>query len=326
MNGELHVVFGTGPAGVAVAEELLRRGATVRTVNRSGRPALAAVDTVGGDATDPAFTVAAAAGATAVYFCLNAPHYDRWAEEFPPLQRAVLAAATAAGARLVVLENLYLYGRPQSPFDEGTPVRPTSSKARVRARMSEELLAAHHRGDVRVVLGRASDFVGPGVTDSALGEFVFRPALAGRRAQTMGRPDTLHTYSYVPDVGRNLVLLGTHDEAYGRAWHLPNPPTRTTRHVVTDVYAAATGARRTGLLALKRPMIRLLGLFNRNVRQLLQTYDQFADPWVVDDRAFVRAFGGHVTDWPEVVSTTMAWYRADPELQRHPEPAVDSTV
>ena len=92
---------------------------------------------------------------------------------------------------------------------------------------------------IRVVIGRASDFVGPGVRDSALGEFVFQPALAGKRAQTMGRPDTQHTYSYVPDVGRNLVLLGSRDDAYGRVWHLPNPDTRTTRHVIIDVYAAA---------------------------------------------------------------------------------------
>ena len=51
-----------------------------------------------------------AAGADVVYFCLNAANYDRWAEEFPPLQRAVLAGAEAAGARLVVLDNLYAYG------------------------------------------------------------------------------------------------------------------------------------------------------------------------------------------------------------------------
>ena len=100
-----------------------------------------------------------------------------------------------------------------------------------------------------VVIGRASDFVGPGVRDSAFGEFIFEPALVGKRAQTMGRPDTQHTYSYVPNVGRNLVLLGAHEEAYGRVWHLPNPPTRTTRHIIIDVYAAA-GMRRTDVTTL----------------------------------------------------------------------------
>jgi nucleoside-diphosphate-sugar epimerase len=304
-----HVVFGTGPAGRAVADALVDQGVRVRMVNRSGTAMIAGVETIGGDATDPAFAREVAAGADTLYFCLNAPHYHRWAHEFPPLQRAVLAAAEAADAKLVALENLYMYGPSFGPLRETTPVNPTSAKSRTRATMSAELLDAHHRGEIRAVIGRASDFVGPGVRDSALGEMVFQPALAGKRAQTMGRPDTQHTYSYVPDVGRNLVLLGSRDDAYGQAWHLPNPETRTTRHIIIDVYAAA-GKRRTDVTALKRPMLWTLGLFNRNVGELLHTYYQFNAPFVVDDSAFLDAFGGHTTHWDEIVASTLDWYRA----------------
>ena len=308
MTGGTHVVFGTGPAGRAVGTALVDQGARVRMVNRSGTPARGGVETIGGDASDPAFARDVTADADCVYFCLNAPHYDRWAEEFPPLQRAVLGAATAANAKLVVLENLYMYGPSPGPLHEATTVNPTSAKSRTRAAMSVELLDAHRRGEVRVVIGRASDFVGPGVRDSALGEFVFEPALAGKRAQTMGRPDTLHTYSYVPDVGRNLVLLGSCDDAYGSAWHLPNPTIRTTRQIIVDVYAAA-GMRRTDVTSLKRPMLAALGLFNRNVRELLHTYYQFAAPFVVDDSAFRDAFGGYTASWDDIVASTVDWYR-----------------
>jgi NADPH-dependent 2,4-dienoyl-CoA reductase/sulfur reductase-like enzyme len=34
---ELHVVFGTGPLGLAVMRELRRRGKLVRMINRSSR-------------------------------------------------------------------------------------------------------------------------------------------------------------------------------------------------------------------------------------------------------------------------------------------------
>jgi nucleoside-diphosphate-sugar epimerase len=309
MTAATHVVFGTGPAGTAVADALLDQGIRVRMVNRSGIAALAGVETIRGDATDPAFARQVAADADTVYFCLNAPHYHRWASEFPPLQHAVLDAAKAADAKLVVLENLYMYGPSSGPLRESTPHHPTSAKSRTRATMSAELLDAHHRGEIRVAIGRASDFVGPGVRDSALGEFVFQPPLAGKRAQTMGRPDTQHTYSYVPDVGRNLVLLGSRDDAYGQAWHLPNPQTRTTRHIIIDVYAAA-GTRRTDVTTLKRPMLWTLGLFNRNVRELLHTYYQFNAPFIVDDSAFRRAFGGHTTHWDDIVASTLDWYRA----------------
>ena len=309
MTAGTHVVFGTGPAGRAVATALLDQGAHVRVVNRTGAPVLTGVETIGGDATDPEFAREVAADADTVYFCLNAPHYHRWAEEFPPLQHAVLDAAKSADAKLVVLENLYMYGPSSEPLRETNPVNPSSAKSWTRAAMAAELLDAHQRGEIRVVIGRASDFVGPGVRDSALGEFVFQPALAGKRAQIMGRPDTQHTYSYVPDVGRNLVLLGSRDDAYGQVWHLPNPETRTTRHIVIDVYAAA-GMRRTDITTLKRPMLRALGLFNRNVRELLHTYYQFNSPFVVDDSAFRDAFGGHTTQWDDIVASTVDWYRA----------------
>src|SRR6185436_4623105 len=115
-----HVVFGTGPAGRAVADALIGRGARVRMVNRTGAPARSGVETIGGDATDVDFARDVAADAGTVYFCLNAPNYPRWAEEFPPLQHAVLGAARAAGAKLVVLENLYMYGRSTGPLHERT--------------------------------------------------------------------------------------------------------------------------------------------------------------------------------------------------------------
>ena len=36
-NGELHVVFGTGPGGLAVMDELVSKGKRVRMVKAPGR-------------------------------------------------------------------------------------------------------------------------------------------------------------------------------------------------------------------------------------------------------------------------------------------------
>ena len=105
-----HVVFGTGQIGRHVVDQLVAQGADVVAVNRTGKGSIPGATVIGGDATDPSFTTRVAAGADAVYFCLNAMNYATWAEEFPPLQRGVLAGAEAAGARLVVLDNLYAYG------------------------------------------------------------------------------------------------------------------------------------------------------------------------------------------------------------------------
>jgi nucleoside-diphosphate-sugar epimerase len=303
------VVFGTGQVGRQVVARLVELGEDVVAVNRSGRGDLPGATVVGGDVTDPTFAKDVARDAATVYFCLNAASYHRWPEEFPPLQDAVVGAATASGSRLVVLENLYGYGPTGgAPMTESTPSRPENAKGATRAEMSRRLLDAHARGDLEVVIGRAADLVGPGVTASSMGELVFGPALAGKPAKTMGRPDTPHSYSYAPDVGHNLVLLGSRDEAGGRVWHLPNPEVLTTRAVITRVFGAA--GTRPRVTTLKRPMIRAAGLLSRDVRELLATYYQFDAPFVVDAGAFTTAFGGAVTGWDEIIETTLAWYRS----------------
>jgi len=303
-----HIVFGTGQVGRLVARQLVDLGHDVVAVNRSGRGDIPGARVVAGDATDPAFTARVAAHADVVYFCLNATNYSRWATEFPPLQRGVLAGAQAAGARLVVLDNLYAYG-PTDGRDlvETMQPRPTSIKAATRAAMTAELLRAHGTGLVEVAIGRASDYFGPGTTQSALGETVFGAALAGRRAQVMGDPDTPHSYSYTPDVAAALITLGTEQGATGSVWHLPVAPARSTRQIIDDVYALA--GQRPRLFAAGATALRLVGIVKPAMREYLSTLYQFTDRWVVDDSAFRTAFGETATPLPDALAATVQWYR-----------------
>src|SRR6201996_7009503 len=180
-ENRLHVVFGTGQVGSALAAHLAGRGIAVRAVSRHQPPELAGVDWRAADATDPEAAADAAKGASVVYQCLNAP-YTQWPERFPPLQRGVLAAAERTGALLGGLETLYGYGPTGGrPMTEDLPLAATTVKGQTRAAMTAELLAAGEAGRIRIAIGRASDFFGAGVTQgSALGERVFGHALAGR--------------------------------------------------------------------------------------------------------------------------------------------------
>jgi len=309
---ELHVVFGTGPVGRAVMRELLPRGKRVRMVDRSGTASVpAGVELIGGDATDRQFCREASAGATVVYQCLNAP-YNRWPELFPRLQAGVIEGAAAAGAKLVSMENVYLYGSTYgNPLNERRPTTAMTRKGRVRAEMAEALMQAHAKGRVRATIGRASDFFGPGVMQSAMGSRVFGAALSGRPAAVLGKIDLPHTYGYVPDIGRGLVLLGQREEALGQAWHLPSPETVTTRQFLEMVYAE-TGypmkVRRAG-----RPMVRFLGFFNPLVRELAEMMYMFREPFVVEHKKFTEAFGDLSTPLPEAIHATVEWYRAHHE-------------
>jgi nucleoside-diphosphate-sugar epimerase len=229
----LHVVFGTGQVGRALTAHLTEAGLSARAVSRT-RPVglLDGIDWRAVDATDPDAATDAAEGASVVYQCLNAPYTD-WPERFPPLQRGVLAAAERNDALMVSLENVYGYGPTGGrPLTEDLPLAATSVKGRTRAAMTGELLAAVAAGQVRIAIGRASDFFGPGVTESNLGERVFANAVAGKRADFIGNPDLPHTYSYVPDIAAGLATLGTDERAVGGVWHLPGPETVSTRQLL----------------------------------------------------------------------------------------------
>jgi nucleoside-diphosphate-sugar epimerase len=303
----LHVVFGTGQVGAAVAARLVLVGATVRAVSRH-RPAAVAdgVEWRAADVTDLEAAADAAKGASVVYQCLNAP-YAQWSQKFPPLQRAVLGAAERAHARLVSLENVYGYGPTGGArLTEDLPLAATTIKGRSRAGMTRELLDAHAAGRVQVTIGRASDFFGAGVTDSTLGERVFANAVAGRRVDFLGNPDLLHTYSYVPDIAEGLVTLAGDDRALGQVWHLPGPATVTTLAVldlVADEVAHPVQIRR-----IPRPVLRAVGLVSPMMRELAEMQYQFQQPFVLDTSKYTSTFGAGGTELTAAIRETLAWY------------------
>jgi nucleoside-diphosphate-sugar epimerase len=308
-NDDLHVVYGTGAVGMAVMDTLVQNGRRVRMVNRSGRASVPeSVEVVGGDAADPTFTREASAGASVVYFALNPP-YDKWPELFPPLQAGVLEGAASAGARLIAIENLYMYGLTGGrPLTEDLPYAPNTRKGTIRARMSEELMEAHTSGRVQVAIGRASDFFGPRVIASAAGEQVFGRAVEGKSAQVAGDPNQPHTYTYAPDIGRGLVILGEREEALGQAWHLPSPETVTTRQFVEMIFEEVGKPAR--IQAAPKIVLRVMGLFNPGMREMIEMLYEFEEPFVVDHSKFEQAFGERATPLKEAIGETVRWYRS----------------
>jgi nucleoside-diphosphate-sugar epimerase len=308
-ENRLHVVFGSGQVGRALAAQLAGLGLPVRVISRhraAGLPEV--VDWCGADATNPEAAYEAANGAAVVYQCLNAP-YAKWADLFPPLQRGVLAAAERNGALLVTLENLYGYGPTEgAPMTEVLPLAATTVKGRTRAAMTEELLHARDAGRVHIAIGRASDFFGVGVTESTLGERIFANALAGRRADFIGNPDLPHTYSYVPDIAAGLATLGTDERAIDGVWHLPGPETVTTRQIL-DLVAHEVG-HPVGIRSVSKLAVRAIGLVNPMMRALVEMSYEFDEPFVLDTTKFQATFGGVGTPLATAIAATVDGYRS----------------
>ncbi len=286
----LHVIFGTGPVGCWTARSLVDRGLPVRAVNRGGRrPDLlpAAVELVTADASDAAQAVHAVEGAGVVYQAMNPP-YDRWHEAFPVLQASALAAAGAAGARYVSVENLYMYDS-SAVMTEDSPQRPVSKKGELRLRMADEVAAAHARGVVQAAQLRSADYYGP--------------RLGGSATQP-------HSFAYIEDVGRAAAELGVRDEAVGRVWFAPHAPA-LTQGAMADGLCRELGEP-AGYSVISPLMMRLAGLFVPAAKESVEMLYEFTQPFVVDSGRIQREFSLDPTPSDEGLRRTAVWWRGRP--------------
>jgi nucleoside-diphosphate-sugar epimerase len=317
----LHVVLGNGQIGALVASDLLARGARVRIVRRGpAGQARERLEWASGDLSDRAFARSVGAGAAVVYDCTN-PAYDRWGTDFFPLARGAMDAASVANAKLVVLDNLYMYGVPVGLIREDSPIAPRSRKGELRAWLAEERVAGHARGDYRLTTARASDFFGPGVVrQTTFGQPFYERVFAGKSAHCLGDPGAPHSLAYPVDVARALVTLGERDEAIGAVWHVPHNAAEGMRQT-TERLAAALG-RTIPITKVPRVVLRGLGLFNSILREVAEMAHQWDAPYVVDDSRYRAAFGESPTPIDEVMRATARWASATFGPSAQPAPVV----
>ena len=302
---QLHVVVGAGPVGRATALQLAAEGHRVLLASRSGSgTTIPGVTRVAVDAADADRLAGLAAGAAALYNCVNPPSYSVWQQFWPPVAAALLAAAERTGATLVVASCLYGYGPVDEPMVEGLPDVATTTKARIRAVMWSDALAAHEAGRIRAVEVRGSDYMGPGVPASS-GHIarVVGAALSGRTVRVVGRPDQPHSFTDVRDMGRALAAVAQRPQAWGRVWHAPTNAPRTQAEAVADVCRAA-GRPPVRVKGLPRWVLGVGGAVVPMLRELRETEYQFTRPYVLDSSAIARELGLEPTPWVEVCRAT----------------------
>jgi nucleoside-diphosphate-sugar epimerase len=306
---DLRVVLGGGGgAGRAIVHSLSDTGHRVRAVTRGGDARVpAGVERLAADITTGEGAAAAVAGAEVVYMAAQPP-YHRWPREFPAMLGTVLDAVAGVGAKLVMVDNLYMYGPGPTTLREELPERGGTRKGDVRASMAATLRRAHAAGRVRVTIGRASDYFGPAADNSGVTALAIAPAAAGKTIRWMGRLDRRHSVAYLPDVARAYVVLGDESKADGETWILPHGPAPTGAEFLATVNSVLAHTAKTGVVS--RAMLRIVSPFHRVSRESLEVGYQWTEDFVADDAKFQRVFGPFaVTPLEEAVATSIDWYR-----------------
>jgi nucleoside-diphosphate-sugar epimerase len=305
-------LFGAaGAIGRSIASAFGKQGRTYRVVGRTreslqhtfGADPLAEIVTWNPD--DPASVRAAAEGIDTVIYLVGVNYWQF--ELHPKLIEKTLEGAVAAGVKhFVLIGTVYPYGRPRTtPVREDHPREPHTFKGSMRKAQEDVLLAADQAGRIKATIIRLPDFYGPGVDKSLLHE-AFKAAAEGGTANLIGPIDEPHEFVFVPDVGPVVAKLAATPGAYGKIWHFAGAGVTSQRAIVTEI-EKQTG-QKLKLRVVGKTVLRLIGLFNPLMREMVEMHYLMTQPVLMDDAALEALIGPlHKTPYTEGVRQTLAF-------------------
>ena len=290
MNNNLHTVLGAnGAVAMEVIKELQARNLPIRAVSR--KPKAKGVECVSADLLKKDETIRAVEGSAYVYLCVGLPYSaEIWERDWEIVLTNVIDACEQTDARLIFLDNIYMYGPAPLPvpFDENTSQHPQTRKGKVRRRIANLFLSAMEEGRIRGLIGRSADFYGEGAIYSPFYISFLERMLKGKAPQSIAFPGVKHTYAEVGDNGRALVELALADDAYGQVWHLPVGEA-VTMEEMTTMFNQTLG---TSFKVRYMPgyLKNILSLFIPLLKEALEMSYQYEHEYVMSWEKFGKRF------------------------------------
>lgn len=297
-----------GANGV-IAREVSRALSTsvdrIRQVSRNPQRVNMTDEIVSADLLDPAATARAIAGSEVAYLVAGL-RYDSaaWQEQWPRVMRNAIDGCKQSGTRLVFFDNVYAYGRVDGPMTEETPFNPCSRKGEVRAKIATMLLDEMRAGELQAMIVRSADFYGPGAMQSFPHATVFERIKSGKTPQWIGNPKAVHTFTFTPDAGRAIAVLGQSLNGYGQTWHLPTSKEPLTGEAFVRLACELAG-RPYSLQVAPRWVLRLMGIFMPVLRENDEMMYQFDYDYRFDSTKIERAFDLRPTSYRQGIAASL---------------------
>ncbi len=301
-----HIILGAGGAiGTPLASELLTQGASVKLVSRSARP-MPGADVAKADLTIPKEVQNVVEDSSVVYLLAGLPYRTNvWQEQWPKVMQNTIAACKAKDARLIFLDNVYRYGKVKGPMREDTPVNPSSRKGEVRARIADLLLTEMRNKSMRAIIAVSADFYGPYAEKTSVPYILALDRLVrGKKAQWLVNAKARHSLTYSVDCAKALSLLAITDSAYNQPWHLPTASPPITGEEFIRITAEQLGGD-PGYTVLTRPIVRMVGLFNKDVRESYEMLYQSENDYIFDSSKFEKQFNFKPTPYEQGIRHTL---------------------
>lgn len=273
-----------------LAKQLPQYTSKIRLVSRSPKKINETDELFRADLLSSTETTNAIAGSDVVYLTAGIPYRtELWRKQWPIIMQNVIDGCQQHNAKLVFFSNLYPYGKVDGWMTEETPINPCSKKGEVRAKVEETLMAEVKKGNLKAQIVRASDFYGPNTPLSYIKIMVFDNFAKGKTAQWVLTDKTRHCYTYTPDAGKATAILGNTESAYDQVWHAPTDRNALAGKEFIELAAKAFETR-PRYMVLSRTMLKFLGLFMPDVKEMVEMLYQNENDFLLDSSKFEKAF------------------------------------
>ena len=298
-----------GPISNQLVKILSAQGMPLRLVSRNPKPVPGA-ETLAADISDPQQAIKAVAGSSIVHLLIGLQYDTKlWQELWPRIMANTIEACKRAPAKLVVFDNVYMYGKVDGPMTEQTPYAPISKKGEVRAQIATMLMNEVKARKLTALIARSADFYGPrDANHGTPNVLVFEPFAKGSKAQWLINDSLPHSFTFTPDAARGVAMLADRDSAWNQVWHLPTATPALTGKQFIQTAAQAFGVKPEHRI-LNRGMIKVGGWFNPLVGELYEMLYQNDSPYLFDATKFAREFGFAGTPYSEGIRIAAASYR-----------------
>ncbi|WP_251548630.1 SDR family NAD(P)-dependent oxidoreductase [Neobacillus muris] len=283
------VLGASGGIGYSIVKELSSRGVQVtafaRTKSRLEKLFAAdpSVSIFAGDLFQLHDLREAATGVDVIFHAANIP-YEQWETKLQGLVTNILTVVKENSVRLAMADNVYAYGRAGKCVVETTPKNPHTKKGKIRLQMEEKVKGS----GVPFILAHFPDFYGPNAENTLL-HYTLKNVAKHKKAAYVGDPKIAKEFIFTPDAAKALVNLAFHEEAYGQVWNIPSSGVVTGDELVEKLREISGYDKKVSVIS--KNMIRLLGLFNAGMREVVEMFYLNEEPVVLDGGKYEKWIG-----------------------------------
>ncbi len=293
----MQTILGSGGGiGMPLAKELKDYTDQIRLVSRNPKKVNDTDELFPADLSDLNQINKAIAGSDVVYITIGFEYkLGVWQKLWPPFMKAVIDSCKTHNAKLVFIDNVYMYAKSAIPhMTEDSLLKPPSKKGEIRKQLHDMIIEEVEKQNLSALIARSADFYGPDNNNSALSIMVADNLMKGKKAQVFGNLDKIHTYTYTPDAAKAIAILGNTDDAFNQVWHVPTTKEKLTNRQWIHLIAKELEAD-PKIQSVPNWLLHILGLFIPMMKEFPEMVYQYEQDYYFDSSKFENRFGMKAT-------------------------------